>query len=411
MSKVAILSAGICTVLAVPFSFGKAPAPPPQDVTAAADGGNAFALDLYAELAPAKGNLFLSPSSIHTALAMTYVGARGRTATQMAKTLHFTLGPKRLHPAFEGLLKKLRSPRTDYRKKPAYELHVANALWGQTGYPWHDEFLRLAEAHYAAGLRQLDFRRTEQARGEINGWVARQTKDKIKDLIPPGAITPVTRLILTNAIYFKSNWAQKFSEKATRDEAFRLSADKTVQTAMMHQQRRFGYTETDAVQVLALPYTYHDLSMIVLLPKAVDGLPALEKSLTGKNLAAWLKQLRSHRVKVTLPKFKFTSRFTLARVLKAMGMADAFSRKEADFTGMATTERLSIDDVIHKAFVAVDEEGTEAAAATAVVMVGTGMPRPTTPKVFRADHPFLFLIRHNRTGTILFLGRVTNPKA
>jgi len=392
-----------------------APAPGPADKDAAAvvNGGNAFAIDLYAHLAAGeKGNLFFSPSSIHTALAMTYAGARGRTARQMADTLHFTLDEEKLHPAFAALLKKLNNPRRDYRRKLVYELVVANALWNQKGYPFRRDFIELVRSSYGGALNELDFQKQpETSRRKINEWAAEQTRDKIKDLIPPGLITPLTRMVLTNAIYFKSNWMRKFRESATRDAPFHLSPSASIRAPMMHRQDRFGYSETETVQALELPYMYHDLSMIVLLPRKVDGLAALERDLTAENLTRWLRRIRNESVRVTLPKFRYTSRFSLAETLKAMGMTDAFVFRAADFSGMTTVEELFISDVIHKAFVAVDEEGTEAAAATAVGMAtGAAMPRPAQPKVFKADHPFVFLIRHRATGGILFLGRVANPK-
>jgi serpin B len=392
--------------------LARRPAAPSPDVRAVVGGGNAFAVELYAQLArKAKGNLFFSPSSIHTALAMTYAGARGRTADQMAGTLHYPREGKRLHSAFGSLLETLNNPRTDHRKKPVYELVVSNALWAQKGYPFREEFVALVQASYGAGLTELDYRRPEPARVQINDWVADQTKQKILNLIPRGVITPRTRLVLTNAIYFKSNWADTFSERATRDEAFKLSAGRGVQTPMMRRQGRYGYLETPAFQALELPYRFGELSMVVLLPRETDGLPALEKRLTAKSLTKWLADLRRETVRVTLPKFKFTSQFRLPAVLRAMGMVEAFDAGRANFSGMTTMEKLFISDVIHKAFVAVDEKGTEAAAATAVIMaLKAAMPRPVQPKVFRADHPFVFLIRHRATGSVLFLGRVADPK-
>jgi serpin B len=409
-----------------------------QDVAAVAKSGNDFAVDLYARLAgKSKGNLFFSPASIETALAMTYAGARGRTGEQMYLALHLPItttmehlrseggypapwkkvqkpwGQDRLHPAFGSLLRQLNTPLKDYRGKPAYQLIVSNALWGQKGYPFRKEFTQLVKANYGAGLNDVNFNKPGQACGTINDWVAEKTKDKIKDLIPQGVLTPLTRLVLTNAIYFKSNWASEFKKRATKDGPFHLSAEKQITVPLMNQQKRFGYMETDTFQAIEMPYKRRDLSMIVFLPKKVDGLAAVEKTLTVENLARWLKQLKAETVKVTFPKYKLTSQFRLAEVLKAMGMTNAFNAKLADFSGMTTVEeRLWIAEVIHKAFVAVDEQGTEAAAATAVIMrtLNGHMGKPATPKIFKADHPFLFLIRHNATGSILFMGRVMNPK-
>ena len=410
MKTAILLAAASCLLLVVCDAQARRPQPVSKDTAAVAEGGNAFGFDLYARLAEKKGNLFFSPSSIHTALAMTYAGARGDTASQMAGTLHYELEGRRLHPAFSKLIQQLNNPRLDREKKPAYELIVSNALWGQRGYPFRDSFTNLAQASYEAGLEQMDFaRQPEPSRVRINDWVAEKTRQKIKDLIPPGCITPLTRLVLTNAIYFKSNWAQKFQKRATRDEAFRLAPGRSVRAPMMRQQKRHRYMESSLLQALELPYRFHDLSMVVLLPRKVAGLAAVEKALGAKALAGWLAQLRPVSVEVTLPKFKYTSQFELAPTLKSMGMADAFSGR-ADFSGMTTAEKLFISNVIHKAFVAVDEEGTEAAAATAVIMRATGMIRqPERPKVFKADHPFLFLIRHRASGAILFVGRVADP--
>ncbi len=395
--------------------------------SAAADkvvaGGNEFAFDIYCKLAAdGEGNLFFSPTSIHTALAMTYAGARGRTEQQMGEVLHFTPGQEKLHPAFERVINSLNSPRKvtvrlrengkwKVEKQDAYQLTVANALWGQQGYPWKDDFIKLTRVNYGAGLHEVDFAKTEAAREKINKWVEQQTKDKIKDLIPSGALNDLTRLVLTNAMYFKSQWAEQFKQRNTKDKPFHLGGGESVETPMMYQQEKFGYMETDDFQVLRMAYKAGDLSMVVLLPREVDGLAELQKQLTAAKLDKWLDGIKPAEVKVTLPKFKFTSRFSLAKKLAEMGMANAFSPEKADFSGMTTAEKLFISDVIHKAFVAVDEKGTEAAAATAVTMMATAMPVPQPePKVFNADHPFMFLIRHNETGSILFLGRVVNPK-
>ena len=381
-----------------------------QAMKTVVDGNAQFGLELYALLAATeKGNLFFSPASIHTALAMTYAGAGGLTAEQMAKTLHFALKADRLSEVFAALLETLNNPWKGPDGKGAYELLVANALWGQKGYPFRQEFIRLLKASYGAGLNQLDFARCEAARGTINGWVAKQTRNKIQDLIPPGAITPIMRLVLTNAIYFKSNWAETFEESATKPGAFHLSPGRQVKAPLMYQKHRFGYMETGEFQALEMPYRFRDLSMVVLLPRKADGLASLEKNLTAGNLAAWLGKIRHEEVKVTFPRFEFASRFSLKKALAALGMTDAFS-PDADFSGMATIEKLFISDVIHKAYVAVDEQGTEAAAATGGMFLGAAMPvKEPEPKVFKADHPFLFLIRHRATGAMLFLGRVVNP--
>ena len=277
---------------------------------------------------------------------------------------------------------------------------------GPEGYAFKPDFTQLLLKTYGAGLNDVDFAQTEQARKAINDWVSQQTKDKIKDLIPEGVLSDATRLVLTNAIYFKSNWAEKFEKDVTRDGPFKVSADKSVDVPMMHLTHRFRYMENDELQMLEMPYSRNELSMVILLPKKADGLADIEKNLTAANIG---KEAVS--VQVTLPKFKITSAFGVGETLKAMGMTDAFDSKKADFSGMTEKEKLFISAVIHKAFVAVDEEGTEAAAATAVVMDAGAPPRQEESKVFKADHPFAFMIRHNATGAILFTGRVANPKA
>lgn len=380
-----------------------------DSLRAVVEGGNRFAFELYGRLSRNEGNLFFSPMSIDTALAMTYPGAAGSTASQISRTLGLPPSVEKSTAGFSALLEQLNHPRT-YNGHPAYDLIVANALWGQEGYPFKPEYIRLLSTGYGAGLKETDFRRSEAARKAINDWVAETTRDKIKDLVPPGAIDALTRLVLTNAIYFKSNWQNRFEKTATRDEPFRLPEGSPVEAPMMHQQDRFGYMDNSDLQMIELPYTWNDLSMLVLLPRKADGLTALETKLSAENLASWQTLLTTRLVDLSLPKFTFTSEFQLSNPLKEMGMADAFNPEKADFSGIASAgERLFISEVLHKAFVAVDEKGTEAAAATAVVMVGTSLPAPEEPVTFRADHPFLFLIRHNQTGSILFLGRVINP--
>ena len=376
-------------------------------------GNNKFALELYTKLQSQDGNIFFSPYSISTALAMTYAGARGRTATQMADVLCFPVGTKPAGPdpqqfaaAFGELVKDLNTRG----EGGAYELSVANALWGQKGDGFLTKFLELVEEHYGGRLNEVDFvGATETARQTINAWVEKKTNDKIKNLIAKGVLDSMTRLVLTNAIYFKGNWARQFKEDRTKDAPFTLSDGQKVDAAMMNQTAKFGYMETDTLQGLELPYVDNDLSMIVLLPKELDGLSELEKSLTLENLSEWQSKLRKIEVVVSIPKFKLTSQFSLASVLKAMGMRNAFSRS-ANFSGMNGKRNLAISAVIHRAYVDVNEEGTEAAAATAVAMRLTSMGPDSRPPVFRADHPFLFLIRDNQSGGILFIGRVMNPK-
>jgi serpin B len=379
--------------------------PPLADRAAVVEGNNAFAIDLYGQLRTQSGNLFFSPDSISTALAMTYAGARGDTAAEMAKTLHFTLPPQRLHPAMGGLLGDLNAPHDGYK------LRMANALWAQQGYTFLDDFLKLTNSDYGAGFKQVDFKdATEAARLTINQWVEQQTDDKIKDLLQPGVLSSSTRLVLTNAIYFKGDWQTQFDKAQTRDEDFHLSAAQNVKAPMMHREGGFNYFDGGTFQILEIPYKSAELSMIVLLPNDVGGMFALEQSLTAPNTRQWLGQLRPvPKVIMTLPKFKMTQQFDLQDTLGAMGMTLAFDA-HADFSGMTGNREFSISAAIHKAYIDVNEEGTEAAAATAVVMrlMMARMQQPAPP-VFRADHPFIFLIRDNRSGGILFMGRVTDP--
>jgi serpin B len=380
---------------------------------------NLFALDLYGKLRAREGNLFFSPYSISTALAMTYAGARGRTDTQMATVLHFPTAPSetvpamktltrmQFHSAFGTIVKDLNTRG----KKGGYELTVANALWGQKGYGFLEEFLQLVKANYDGQLNEVDFvKAAESARKTINAWVEKKTKNKIKDLIGRGALDKMTRLVLTNAIYFKGNWDRQFKEDRTMDAPFTLLSGDKVDVPMMNQKAEFRYMETEDIQALELPYVDDELSMVILLPKEPDGLPEFEKELTIETLSAWLSKLRKREVIVSVPKFKMTRQFSLASILKSMGITDAFSPGSADFSGMNGNKDLFISAVIHKAYVDVNEEGTEAAAATAVTMKLTSIG-PTPIPVFRADHPFLFLIRDNLLGSILFIGRAANPSA
>jgi len=253
------------------------------------NGNTEFAVDVYARLCENPGNLFFSPYSISTALAMTYAGARGQTAEEMAKTLHLSLDQTRLHPACGNLIANLKSTE----KKSGCELHIANALWGQSGYHFLPHFLDLNKQNYAAGLFEVDFAgRTEDARRTINAWVEKQTKDKIKELLKPGVLDSLTRLVLTNAIYFKSNWRKQFDKKSTREEGFLVSADQKVHVPMMHQTSHFGYLDGGSFAALELPYTGKQLSMVIFLPKKLDSLAAFEKTVTTAKLTEWLPRLK-----------------------------------------------------------------------------------------------------------------------
>lgn len=384
------------------------PALPAAEKSPVVEDNNAFAFDLYAQLRNREGNLFFSPFSVSTALAMTYAGAREKTAEEMAKTLHFTTEGKLLHPEFSRLIGDLNTRG----KTQGYQLSVANALWGQKGKTPLPEFLKLTEANYGAGFREVDFAASEEARKTINQWVATNTQDKIKDLIAPGVLDESTRLVLANAIYFKGDWGNPFKKEATRPDDFKISAEKKVSVPMMNQQTPLDYVDDGDLQVVSKPYKGGDLSMVILLPKKVDGLVEIEKSVSVKALNGWLAKLHNEDVVLTLPKLTISADLELGDTLGAMGMPLAFETNRADFSGMNNKEPFFISKVIHKAFTHVDERGTEAAAATVVLMApGSAAPADVKPPIiFKADHPFLFLIRDNRTGSILFLGRVMNPK-
>jgi serpin B len=399
-------------LMLVPLLFvreasGMAQTPPAltPDQAAVAQGNNAFAVDLYGQLRKQNGNLFFSPESISTAFAMAYAGARGPTATEMAATLHFTLPPDRLHPAMGALLNSLNAAH------PGYQLHVADALWAEKDYTFLEDFLKLTSDDYGAGFNRVDFKGAPDAtRLTINQWVEQKTEDKIKDLLPPGSVKTDTRLVPTNAIYFKGDWATQFSKAATQDEDFHLSATQTIKAPLMHLRTKFGYFSGGTFQAVAIPYKSGELSMIVFLPNDAAGLPALEQSFTATNVQKWLSGgWRNNEVILTLPKFKMTSEFELADALGALGMTQAFQRGAADFSGMTGKRDLWISAAIHEAFVDVNEEGTEAAAATGIVMRSMAMAYEPPPIVFRADHPFVFLIRDNLSGGILFMGRVSDP--
>ncbi len=371
------------------------------DQEAVVAGNTEFALDLYARLRTDDGNLFLSPYSVSTALAMTYAGARGETARQMADVLHFSLEQERLHPALAGLESSVKAAGDG----AGCSLHVANALWGQKGERFLEGFLALTKKYYGAGFQEVDFAgAAEQARQTINAWVADQTRQKIKELLQGGDVDSATALVLTNAIYFKGSWASQFDPRHTKDAPFRIKDGEKVVVPMMHQVRKFAFASAGDLDILELPYAGDRLSMLLLLPKAVDGLADLEQSLSKEKLDKWQGSLHEQAVRVGLPRFKLESRLDLATTLEALGMSDAFSASRADFSGITGRRDLFISLVIHQAQVDVNEEGTEAAAATAV-----GLKMGAPPTAFVADHPFLFLIRDRQTGSILFLGRVANP--
>lgn len=368
-----------------------------------------FAFELYQALADEDGNLFFSPYSISLALAMTYAGAMGDTEREMAETLHFTLDQERLHEALNALdiLLESRGEGVD-DEEGGFRLNIANAIWGQEGYEFLSEFLDVLAQNYGAGLRLLDYvGDPEGSRQIINEWVSDQTEGKIKDLIPPGVIDAMTRLVLANAIYFKADWMHKFEEGDTADGAFNLLDGSQVQVPMMTQDETFRYAQGSGFQAIELPYAGNEMAMVIILPESGE-FASFEASLSAEVLGQVIADLEMTSLTLTMPKFEFESEFGLSKTLIEMGMPSAFGA-DADFSGMDGTRNLYIQDVIHKAFVAVDETGTEAAAATAVIIAEMGIMVPEVE--MKIDSPFIFAIQDNETGSILFLGRVIDPSS
>ena len=380
-----------------------------EDLYEVAAGNRAFALALYQALkVGGPDNLFYSPHSISVALAMTYAGARGVTEAQMTEALRFTLEQERLHPAFNGLdqLLESRGEGAEGKDGEGFRLNVVNALWGQKGFGFEDAFLDALAQNYGAGLRLVDYKQAaEAARQVINAWVSEQTEDRIQDLIPGGALDSTTRLVLTNAIYFNAAWLHPFTESRTADEPFTRLDGSTVSVPIMGQQESLGHFAGDGFQAVDLLYSGGELSMTILLPDE-GNFEAFEDALDAEQVEAVLEALRRQEVALRMPKFEFDAQFSLPQALRQLGMQDAFT-SQADFSGMTGQRDLFISDVIHKAFVSVDEKGTEAAAATAVIMKLTAMP--AQPVQVDVDRPFIFLIRDIETGAILFMGRVLDP--
>ncbi len=396
-----------------------------SNMQTAAQQANEFAGRFYGQIAQQQqGNLFFSPLSIHSALSMTFAGSAGETARQMGEVLGFNRSPDEdvEHQAYSQLLDALNtSPVVRFEtyekggqttvERRAFELVVANRLWGQEGFQWNPEFIRTARRQYLAGLEIVNFMSDpESARQTINGWVEETTSQRITNLIPSGSLDEMTRLVLTNAIYFKANWQNIFYEQNTSDQPFFLNDGNEAEVPFMTQTERYPYGEGENWQAVELPYELGALSMLVVLPKpADDAVQGVESLLVSGNLIAELGQLESAKVELSLPKFGLEQQLDLASALSEMGMALAFS-EGADFSGMSPQARLFLSKALHKAFIEVDEKGTEAAAATAAVVGLTSMPPPESPKILRADRPFIFMIRHNKTDAILFMGRVMDPR-
>ena len=387
-----------------PFTVRAIPQEIASQVEEVVRANNAFTFDFYGSVRKDEtGNLFCSPYSVATALSMAMAGAAGETDTEIRRVLRATRPEGELHPAMGALIASLNRGTALL----GYELATANRIWAQEGFPFLDSCLDVLRTDYLAELGTLDFTKDPEAcRATINDWVESRTRDRIRDLFPAGAIDGNTRMVLANAIYFKGLWAVQFDPEDTRDLPFRVDAARSVTAPFMHRslETRFGGDGT--ARIAELPYKGKDLSMIVILPIAADGLSAVEESLSVEQLDAWMGTLETHTWDVYLPRFTFTSRFALNQVLSGLGMPGAFDPERADFSDLDGRRDLFLQAVVHKAFIAVNEEGTEAAAATGISVGITSLP----PE-FRADHPFLFLIRDNLTGSVLFLGRVLDPSA
>jgi serpin B len=378
------------------------PAEWPAELQTVADANNRFAFDLYGQMRAQSGNLFFSPYSIHAALAMTADGANGTTRDEMIKVPH--LPADRAKALAAGDLARFYS-----RPGRPYELAVATALWRQKGVPWRPGAAARLTGRFGAGLDEADFAADpEAARRRINAWAADRTRGKVPAILGPDDVTPLTRFVLANAIYFKSDWDTKFVKAATADAPFHLAHGERATAPLMFQESEFKYAEGDGFQVLEMLYKGGDLGMVVVLPRKPDGLPAVEKRVTTDALAKWLAAGRDRPVRVWLPRFRVEAGSPLADALRDLGMKTAFDPHAADFSGLVA-ERISLTRVAHRAFVEVTEEGTVAAAVSGI---GGNLPAPVPPPPvdFRADRPFLFLIRDVKHGTVLFLGRLTNPK-
>jgi serpin B len=385
------------------------PQAPDSDMADLVAGNNDFAWMLYRQVVSGEENLFYSPYSVSLALAMTYAGAAGDTAGQMAQALQFNLPAERLHPAFNKLALELagRSAVEGVEPDSAFRLNVANSLWGQQGFSFEQAFLDTLARNYDAGMHLVDFEHdTEAARQAINDWVSKSTQERIKDIIPEGAVDALTRLVLANAIYFKAAWLYPFDAANTQTGAFHLTDGGSVDVPMMYEEKGLGYIKGEDYLAVELPYAGGQLSMLVLLPDT-GGLAGFESRLNGGVVRGIVSAMTYTEVRLTLPKFRMEWSAELSTGMKALGMTDAFDPGSADFSGMDGARDLFISGILHKSFVSVDEQGTEAAAATAVIVGEAAMP--SNPVEVKVDRPFLFLIRDNPTGAVLFIGRVTNP--
>lgn len=384
----------------------------PSDVETLVQGNTAFAISLYHQLCGLEGdaNIFYSPYSISAALAMLFAGAEANTEMQMADTLNFTLPEASVHEGFNYLDIELQSRGQDASSADGgeFQLNIANAVWGQEGYDFQSDFLNVLAVNYAAGLFVLDFiREPEKSRLTINKWVAEKTEDKILDLLPEGSVNPFTRMVLTNAVYFNAAWANPFLEELTQNEPFYLLDESEITVPMMQQVGDHGYADSVNFQAVSLLYDGLELEMIIIIPDSGE-FEAVESSLDSQLLSSIIDQMQSVNIDISIPKWEYKSKFTLDQVLSAMGMPDAFNTGTADFSGINGGYDLFVQAVFHQAFVKVNEAGTEAAAATGIIIGETSVPPP--PTIVKADRPFIYLIRDIQTRTVLFVGRVMNPE-
>lgn len=425
---IAILLVGAVVATTIYFSFPYEPKNPPkaddsdptqQEIQEVVNANNQFAFDLYSELDKAEnGNLFYSPYSISAALAMTYEGAKGQTADEIKSVFYFPEN-NLLRPNFAAIYNNLNE------KNNAYELRTGNALWAQQDYQFLKEYTTNVEKYYGGKATNLDFiGETEKSRQTINSFIEEQTNNKIKDLIPQKFLSPRTKLVLTNAVYFKGDWEWEFDKGDTRDREFKITPANKVQVPMMNmkpEKANFNYADLEKLQILELPYKGEKISMLVLLPKQgedydfetgemiISNYTINNIELSAEKLNEYKSQMRETELdSILIPKFEFDTKYFMGDTLSAMGMSTAFS-DDADFSGMDGTRNLQISEVIHQAFVKVDEQGTEAAAATAVVLKFMAAA-PMQSNNFIADHPFIFIIQEKETGNILFIGRVVDPR-
>jgi len=384
------------------------PAVPDADRTAFANGQRRFALDAYRVLAADSGNVVYSPHSVQEALSMTWAGARGATESQMAAALRFGLPQARHHAAFNAFDQELaaRAARPVEGAGRRFTLRVTNALFGQRGYTFLPSFLDALAENYGAGVNLLDIAANpDAARGRINAWVSEQTERRIPELLGPGTVTPSTTLVLTNAVYFNASWETPFEASQTRPAPWNAPGAAPRNVPMMNRSAELSYAEGDGWQAVELPYAGGDVAMLLMLP--ADGrLAEFERGLSAERLDAITAGLGSRQVQLTVPTFTFRQHTSLKALLQGMGMSDAFQGGVADLSGMDGTRSLFVQDVVHEGFIGVDERGTEAAAATAVLIGRTSVPQPAT---FRADRPFVFAIRDRASGALLFVGRVASP--